>query len=288
MEANSVPRFSSEVAKLSHQRHLSFMDRVISRGQTYLIDQLGENCPANLRQSFLTLQQLKESEADAFKAKRTSSYTAQIREADAARDSTLSGIKFMLDALIKIGTDDQKSAAEIVKKVIGKYKVRTRNSYEDQGIKIAQLCEEIDATDSVMTALKTCKLTPQITTLKSQNAECRRLVNLRNEERSQIEPLAITKARKSTDVAYFDFIQLLNAYSLVTNENGVSIYDDLINTFNADIAYYKNWVLRRQRDASDANPDAPISETSANNLNSNAGNSIDTADYLSDNETSSN
>jgi hypothetical protein len=184
-------------------------------------------------------------ENEAFKAQRGSDFTAQLKDADLSRDNTLSGVRGMLDALSKIGSDDQKIAAPKIQRIFDLYKVKSADSYEDQGIKLSQVCSDIEARDDLRDALQTCGLTNQMALLKAQNEECRRLVNARNAERSQIDNQAMNKARKETDAAYADFVLLLNAYAITTWADGRSPYDELIDVLNADIDYYKNWVLRK-------------------------------------------
>ena len=254
MDVKQVIGFLSEIAKLMHQRHLAFMERVVERGQQYLITNMGEQCPQNLKQQFLRLKQAEQGEDNAFKSQRGSDYTAQIEAADGARDTTWSGINTMLDALSKIGTEEQKQAVVKIRRIFDKYNVKSSDSYEDQGIKTAQLCQECETNYQIELALRACNLMEQMATLKAQNAECRRLVNLRNEERSQQDNQAMNKARKQTDEAYADFILLLNAYAVVTYENGWSSYDELIQLLNTDIDYYKNWVLRKQDGSDEPEP----------------------------------
>ncbi len=245
MEVKQVSGFLGEIAKLMHRRHLAFMERTVERSKQHLSLSGGTGCPENLRARSVIFTQAFNRENEAFKAQRGSDFTAQLKDADLSRDNTLSGVRGMLDALSKIGSDDQKIAAPKIQRIFDLYKVKSADSYEDQGIKLSQVCSDIEARDDLRDALQTCGLTNQMALLKAQNEECRRLVNARNAERSQIDNQAMNKARKETDAAYADFILLLNAYAITTWADGRSPYDELIDVLNADIDYYKNWVLRK-------------------------------------------
>ena len=96
--------------------------------------------------------------------------------------------------------------------------------------------------DQALTALG---LAGQVRTLGEQNEQCRRLVNQRNEQRSFTDNQAMQKARKVTDAAYADFVMMLNAYNVVSLGTSQGQYEQAIQIINADIDYYKQWVLRK-------------------------------------------
>ena len=51
--------------------------------------------------------------------------------------------------------------------------------------------------------------------------------------------------QKETDAVHADFILLLNAYNIVNFHDGSLTFDGLIAALNADIDYYRTWVLKK-------------------------------------------
>lgn len=245
MQVQQITLFGSEIVRLPHNRHLSFMQRMVERTQEQLVKNLPDGCPDNLKAACTTLKQRVAQEDVAFKKQLGSDLTPQIKAADEERDNTLSGIRTLCEAYTKIGTDDQKAGAAVVLKYIALYKVLGTDSYEDEGIKLQQLCDDSVKVFDFASAVTKCGLTSLFATLKRQNDACRTLINQRNEERAEQDPQAMNKCRAATDEAYADFTLLLNAYAVVENEEGYSRFNQAIAVINADIDYYKQWVLRK-------------------------------------------
>ena len=106
-------------------------------------------------------------------------------------------------------------------------------------------------------ALTALGLVGQVRTLGEQNEQCRRLVNQRNEQRSFTDNQAMQKARKVTDAAYADFVMMLNAYNVVSLGTSQGQYEQAIQIINADIDYYKQWVLRKGGSSDEGGEDDP-------------------------------
>lgn len=255
MDVKQVNQFLSEISHLSHAKHLSYMLRIDDRAREYLYKPLGDDFPENFKKIYSVLINAVADEDAAFKAQRGSDYTARIKEADDLRDNTLSGIRSMLDALSRIGTDEQKAAVVKVQKQLDLYKLKSTDSYEEEGIKIQQFCADCKRNYQIEKALKALNLYEQMQTLDEQNETCRTLVNQRNEERSYTDNQAMQKARKVTDAAYADFVMMLNAYNVVSFGTSQGQYEQAIAVINADIDYYKQWVLRKGGSAEDTPDD---------------------------------
>jgi len=168
------------------------------------------------------------NEDSAYKSQRGSDLTALIKEADDVRDNTLSGIKSMLDALSRIGTDEQKAAVVKVQRQMDVYKLKSTDSYEEEGIKILQFCADCNVDLQLEQALTALGLVGQVRTLGEQNEQCRRLVNQRNEQRS------------------------------FTDNQAIQI-------INADIDYYKQWVLRKGGSSDEGGEDEEPETDGGNN-----------------------
>ena len=245
MDVKQITPFLSAIDSLSHAKHFSYMTRIRDRAKDYVVTPLGEGLPANLKSAYQTLNMAVVNEDSAYKSQRGSDLTALIKEADDVRDNTLSGIKSMLDALSRIGTDEQKAAVVKVQRQMDVYKLKSTDSYEEEGIKIQQFCADCNVDLQLEQALTALGLVGQVRTLGEQNEQCRRLVNQRNEQRSFTDNQAMQKARKVTDAAYADFVMMLNAYNVVSLGTSQGQYEQAIQIINADIDYYKQWVLRK-------------------------------------------
>ena len=244
MNVLQITRFLSEIDSLSHPRHLSFMQRANERLHSYLVEAFGNTLPANLAAAVQRHDTCLSTEDSAYKKQLGSDLTALLEKADTSRDDTLNGIRMMCEALLRIGTAEQKAYAQQVLKQMDLYKVSASDSYEDEGIKVQQLCHDFTTDEGLVAAATACNLSGQFTVLNDQNEECRRLVNARNVERSGIDNQAMNKARKALDAAFSDLAMLVNAYNVVTFNGSTGTYDQCISVMNADIAYYKQWVLR--------------------------------------------
>lgn len=244
MNVLQITRFLSEIDSLSHPRHLSFMQRANERFHTYLTEAFANALPANLAAAVQLHDTCLSTEDNAYKKNLGSDLTGQLEKADTSRDETLSGIRLMSEALLRIGTPEQKAYAQQVLKKMELYKLSSSDNYEDEGIKVQQLCQDFTTDPALVAAAAACNLTDQFTLLNEQNEECRRLVNARNVERSGTDNQAMNKARKALDAAFADLAMLLNAYNVITFNGTTGTYDQCISVMNADIAYYKQWVLR--------------------------------------------
>lgn len=260
MQIQQIIPFGGEIARLPHNRHLSFMQRMVGRSFEQLVNGLPDGCPDKLKVACTTLKQRLAYEDIAFKKQLGSDLTPQIKAADAERDNTLSGIRALCDAYTKIGTDEQKAGATIILKYMTLYRVFGSDSYEDEGVKLHQLCDDSVKIFDFADGVTKCGLTSQFATLQRQNEACRTLINERNLQRADQDPQAMNKARSETDEAYDYLTALLNAYAYVEFDDGFSRFDQAITVINADIEYFKRWVLRKtsnnsQDDKGDEDPD---------------------------------
>ena len=98
-------------------------------------------------------------------------------------------------------------------------------------------------------ALEALNATFMLTELKRVNDECRRLVNLRQEERSQLEKGQMLAARKVVDDEYRVLVLALNGAALL-DETGLQ-YQDFIRLLNEDVNYYRSVVLQKRTASGD-------------------------------------
>ena len=104
-------------------RHLSWMKRFLER-----LLQIA-NTPVRLANVINVLQSTVGNEDQAYLVITKSDLTAPIEEADKARDNTFSGMTSALDFMKRLGTDEQKAAAERVIERVTYHKVNISDRF---------------------------------------------------------------------------------------------------------------------------------------------------------------
>lgn len=238
--------FIARVSDQKHIRHLSWMKRFDSRVQQNIIVEVGESTPAKITQAYNALHAAITHEDQVYLIIQESQLTQLIEEADQARDNTYVGIRTMTDALGRIGTAAQKEAATNVLNRIGHYNVDTHERYADESEKLTQLIQDLQSSP-LSGDVETLGLTVQVATLKSQNEQTEYYLAQRQEERAQQDPKAMIKAREATDEAYTLIVQIINAFAITDEDNGVSPYDTCIDNVNSDQEYYVQHVFTKEK-----------------------------------------
>lgn len=258
MEVKEITPYMGEIIRLTHARHLSYSQRVDSRCDQYITQQLGEECPARLKIAISDYHDCVLSEDSAYKKSTASDRTVDIADGDAKRDNILSGLREYCNAMLRLGTEEQQKAAQLVLKQMDLYKVYSSDSYEDEGVKLNQLCTDLKRVATLKQAVKALNLTDKVDELDTVNEEVRRLVNLRNQQRALTNNRAMVEAREKTDDAYRWLVRVLDAYAVVeTEEQGDTSYsrfDLCIQVMNEDIHYYKT-VVNRETSEPQPTPD---------------------------------
>ena len=145
-------------------------------------------------------------------------------------------------------TDAEKQTAALkIQEVDKKYGIKTRERYEEEGVRLAQMIQEMERNYQIEVAMTKLGTTAMLTQLKAANDECRRLVDLRNQERSYVEKGQMQTARAEMDIQYPLTIRLINALALV--DESEYRYEELIRLLNEDIRYYKTVVLQMSEKA---------------------------------------
>ena len=236
MTFKQINPFIAKVRTQMHIRHLSWMKRFDSRVRA-CITELGQDTPAMLSQAYTALHAAIEHEDQVYLIIQESALTATIEEWDQKRDNTYVGIRTMVEALGRIGTAAQKEASANVLNRMNHYKVDTHERYADESEKISQLIQDLQA-QPLSADVETLGLTAQVATLKTENETTEQYLALLQEERAQQDPKAMTKAREATDEQYTLTVQVMNAFAVVEQQQGVSPYDTTIDNINSDQEYY--------------------------------------------------
>lgn len=258
---------------LPNDLHMAFMDRTSDRFRKFNQQHTGDDeLPAMMKQQISALISAFVAESGIYVRVTGSAYTKRISELDTERDQDYLALQGLLEAFERFtGDAERQQAAVTALTVMRKYKINIKDSYEREGLKLDQMIEEMERNYQVELALKKLSATDLLAKLKEVNTECRKLVNQRQEERSQLVKGEMLAARKECDVEYRLIIQQLNGAALL-DETGYR-YEEFIRLLNEDISYYRNVVTakRTQGDSPDggedegSSDDAPKAETAAEN-----------------------
>lgn len=258
---------------LSNAHHVSFFERVSGRFSDYNKNHTGDNeMPKKLKDQWLAFRMAYNSEDQAYKVSTKSDYTEKIQEQDALRYDDLTALRSLVQVYLHRKSDTEKYAA--AKKVFDKmetYKIQNNEGYESEGSKIKKMTDDMNVNYQLELALKAIGGWELVQDLKAHNDECRRLVNLRNEERSYASTDKLRDLRWQTELEYRDLIWLLNAFDAVNDNHP---YMDLINVLNQDIEYYEKTVLARYgkkeegADGGDETPEEQDGEVTPENTQS--------------------
>lgn len=251
---------------LPNDLHMAFMDRAVNRFRTFNNQHTDDNAlPAMMQHQIGMLAMAFATEDSVYVRVTGSAYTKKIADLDTERDQNYLALKGLLEAFERFtGDTERQQAAQTVLAVVRKYKINIADSYEREGLKMDQMLQELLRNYQVELALKKLGAEDMLAKLKTVNDECRRIVNLRQEERAQLVKGEMLAARKECDIEYRLIIQQLNGAALL-DETGYK-YEEFIRLLNEDINYYRNVVLARTKSGKDeetpSDDEAPASDGS--------------------------
>lgn len=245
------------ITRLKNALYIAYTERVKNRIDAWFDSfPSGEEFNAKLVAQAKVLKKAWETLDKAYLLSSKSALTAQIKAKDDERDALLTSMRDITNGYARQSVDAEKQAAALmVQEVDKKYGIKTRERYEEEGVRLAQMIDEIDSNIQLDQALAKLGLSDMLKQLKAANDECRRLINLRNEERSAVDKGQMAAARAEMDVQYPLTIRLINGLAL-TDENEKK-YEDLVRWLNEDIHYYKTVVLQKSEKSGEDGGDEP-------------------------------
>lgn len=259
--------FAHLAQKQSNTRHLSWIKQVGGRLQTEIIEQLGASVPALLSQAITQFQAAADHEDECYLIISKSELTPQIAALDEERDSKYVGLKSMADALHRIGSAEQQQAAGQLIDLCAHYKVDISERYDDETTKMSQLLQELQ-TPAWTARIETLGLTATVGELVSLNQQIKHLIDLRNNDLSQVTPQAMLQARTASDDAYALVVTIINALAVADWADGSSHYDQAIARINQDQDYYiKNVFTQGKGGASSGNQNNQNTQNTQNTQN---------------------
>ena len=156
---------------------------------------------------------------------------------DQVRDNTYIGLRTMVEALGRVGTAAQKDAAPRVLQAMRDYQVSTSENYELESTHIAQLVQQLEL-QPLSDDCTTLAITALVSQLKTENQQVQTLIAPRNEQQAGIDAQAMQRARQQSDLVYVETVMVINAFSVVEQQQGASPYDHAIDVVNQDQEYY--------------------------------------------------
>ena len=239
-----INAFASKFERVGHAAHLSWMQRFVERIDSNIIVTMAEDCPAMITEAYEDLAAAVQVEDDCFRIVTRSPLTEQIAEADQTRDNTFVGLRTMVEALGRVGTQAQKEAAPRVLQAMRDYQVSITENYELESTHIAQLIQQLEVSP-LAGDCTTLAVTALVAQLKAENQQVQTLIAQRNQEQAAIDPTAMQRARQAADQAYVETVMIVNAFAVTQWEAGESPYDYAIGIINQDEDYYIQHVFPR-------------------------------------------
>ena len=239
-----IEPFVGKMQRAPHAAHLSWMQRFQERVGTLIVTELGQDCPAMIISQNTALVAAVQAEDEAYRTITRSPLSEQIAEADTVRDNTFVGLRTMVEALGRVGTQAQKEAAPRVLQAVRDYQVNISEGYELESTHIAQLIQQLEVSP-LADDCTTLAVTALVAQLKTENQQVQTLIAQRNEQQAGIDAQAMQRARQAADLVYVETVMVINAFAVVEQQQGVSPYDHAIEVINQDEDYYVQHVFPR-------------------------------------------
>jgi len=224
------------------QFHTEFRDLVWMHGAVTL----------KIKPQFDAYMLLYEREDIALKKIVKSAITAQIHEADKARDEIYIGMVGTNTYALKHFHPQVREAAVRLKIVFDTYGDVSNKSLIDETSAIYNLLQDLQgkyADDTV-----TVGIVYWVAELKSRNEAFEKLVKERFDETTARTDIVLKDARAEVDAAYYAMCERLNALVLV---EGVAAYEPFIRSLNTVIAKFNLAKYHRHHHNNNAQPEVP-------------------------------
>lgn len=241
-----IEPFVGKMQRAPHAAHLSWMQRFQERVGTLIVTELGEDCPAMVVSQNTALVAAVQAEDEAYRTITRSPLSEQIAEADQLRDNTFVGMRTMVEALGRVGTQAQKEAAPRVLQAMRDYQVSISEGYELESTHIAQLIQQLEVSP-LSDDCTTLAVTALVSQLKTENQQVQTLIAQRNEQQAGIDAQAMQRARVAADLVYVETVMVINAFAVVEQQQGASPYDHAIDVVNQDQEYYVQQVFPKAK-----------------------------------------
>lgn len=196
---------------------------------------------AQLRPLFSQYEQAFLVEEEKFKLSQKSEFTDTLNELDTARDDAYMGLKGIVEGYAKVPDAGMKAASKALGQLITDYRIDVREQRDQESGLLSNFIADLQG--KCAPHVQTLHLEEVVQVMKTANDNYIAVRENRTEERMLKEKNALENARKATDVAYRNFIAMVNALALV---EGDADYADFIDYMNTLISEYKAEVLNQK------------------------------------------
>jgi len=227
-----------ETERLTNEAHFEHYE-----AQMKVIDEHIASMP-ELQNPFDKMEVAYGDEEGSLDVMRKSHYTAAIVTQEGLRDRTYRCLSQHIQADLLHPEAARREAAEQVNRARERYGNLPEKSYDAETAAIDDMVREFDA--SCKPQLQTLGLDILATTLSTQNARFKELVQLRYKEVSQRPTLKMPEARRRMDTTFRAFTDYVDALITAAVINGTyhGRYDALIAEMNAVSKHYKDLIAR--------------------------------------------
>jgi hypothetical protein len=170
-----------------------------------------------------------------------SAFTADIQDADRARDEIWSAMKHMNAAALRNPAQEVRESAKRLKIIFDTYGNVAKMPLNEQTAAIYNLLQDLQgkyAADVTAARLKTC-----VDELQASNAIFENLMKDRFDEAAAKTDVVVKEARAALDEAYRDIAVCINALTLM---EGAAVYEQFVRALNVVVEKYAAALARRR------------------------------------------
>ena len=176
--------------------------------------------------------------------------TDEIKKADADRDAAYRKYRKGVNAFVDFPVADKAEAARILSQHLRDYNIQTTWELTRQTGMFVNFLQ--DLASKFASYVKTLGMKPLVDILTESNNRVQQLIQERNDEKAGRIVGETRTARRESEQCYRDFVDVLNAFSLI---NGSAGFSDFIDQQNAEIRRLKLTLPRLYKRKSSAAQD---------------------------------
>ena len=179
-------------------------------------------------------------ENNSLKLSHKSFLSDELKAMDERRGKVYLGYKYSVEAFVEFPVAEMAVKAKVLNQHIKDYGIDVRMQRDRESGLLLNFIDDLQT--KYLTEVAGLNLTPFVEQMKLANDAYIALSTQRTEERTKQTTGALSNARKQTDAAYREFIQMVNAVALV---EGDAAYADFIDYTNELIRHYKQEVMNQ-------------------------------------------
>ena len=176
----------------------------------------------------------------AYRRTTTATQTKNLKTLDDERDSIYSGLNGTINSATKNPNAAHAAAATDLIEPIKRYDVKTEGEYQQQTMKLDQLCQDLLA--NYTSQLTTLGLTEWVQALYAKNQEFQEAMRARTDDQANYIKSELSILKQQMIAAYRDFRKLANVVFIY---EGDTAYATTIDQMNAEVRHYKQIIARK-------------------------------------------